>query len=327
MRAGGIIRIIVGLVIALVLTAFLVTALSGQNLFERLGWDGDWSGFPFYYRSNTQTSVDDGSTVVSDTESIPAADINEIKIDWVAGSVEIRVGEGDEITFYETANRELTDAQKMRYTLSESGQLKIKYCADMENVFDWFNSASYNMPSKALVITVPASMLGSLDRLDIEVVSAEVTVDGVYGTKTAISSVSGGIQALNLTCKELDLDSTSGKVACENCTADKMDASSVSGSIVLDGVFQEVKTENVSGSTHIACATQPDDIDADSVSGSITILLPENAGFIAQLDTVSGGLSCEFSGTMSDKMVVVGDGSAKYSFETVSGSIHIEQYE
>ncbi len=325
MRAGGIIRIIVGLIIAAVLTAFLVMALGGQNLFERLGWNGNWNGFPFYYRSSTQNSVDDGSKVVSDTESIPASSVSKIKIDWVAGSVEVRVGEGDEVTFTETSNRDLTDAQKMRYTLSDSGELRIKYCADLENIFDWFNTNGYNMPSKALVITVPASLANSLDRLDIEVVSAEVTVDGVYGTKTAVSSVSGSVQALNLICRELDLDSTSGRVSCENCTVDDLDANSVSGSIVLDGTFQKVRTETVSGSTRIACATQPDDINADSVSGSITVQLPENASFIAKLDTVSGGLSCAFSGTMSDKMVVVGDGSAKYSFETVSGSIKIEQ--
>lgn len=326
MRAGGIIRIVVGLVVAAVLTAFLVMALGGQNLFERLGWNGNWNGFPFYYRSTTQNSVDDGSKVVSDTESIPASSISKIKVDWVAGSVEVRVGEGDQVTFNETANRALTDAQKMRYTLSDNGELRIKYCADLENVFDWFNNSNFNMPSKALVITVPASLAGSLDRLDIEVVSAYVTVDGVYGTKTAISSVSGNVLARNLTCKNLDLDSTSGEVACENCTVDDMSANSVSGRINIDGMFQKVDTENVSGSTRIACATQPNDVNASSVSGEITVLLPESAGFIAKLDTVSGGLSCEFSGTMSDTMVVVGDGSAKYDFETVSGDIRIQQY-
>jgi hypothetical protein len=326
MRAGGIIRIIVGLVVAAVLTAFLVMALGGQNLFQRLGWNGNWNGFPFYYRSNTSANFDDGFTVVSDTESIPASSVSKIKVDWVAGSVEVRVGDGDQITFYETASRELTDAQKMRYTLSDNGELRIKYCVDLENIFDWFNSNSYNVPSKALVITVPASLTGSLDQVNIESVSAEVTLDGVYGTKTAVSTVSGSVQALNLVCSKLDLGSTSGKVACENCTVDELDAGSVSGSIVLDGSFRDVDTENVSGSTRIACATQPEDINADSVSGSITILLPENAGFSAKLDTVSGSLSCAFAGTMSDTMVVVGDGSAKYSFETVSGSIRIEQY-
>lgn len=325
MRAGGIIRIIVGLVVAVVLTAFLVMAIGGQNLFERLGWNGNWSGFPFYYRSNTQTSIGDGSTIVSDTESIPAAEIKDIKIDWVAGSVEIRVGEGDEITFYETARKELTDAQKMRYTISASGQLRINYCADLDTIFNWFDNANYNMPSKALVMTIPASMLGSLDKLDVDVVSAKVIVDGVYGTKTDLSTVSGEINAKNLVCRELDLESTSGRIVTENCVADEVDANAVSGSIRLSGTFNDVDAENVSGDTTIICANVPNKIKADGVSGNVTLKLPENAGFTAKLDTVSGGLSCAFSGTMSDKMVVVGDGSASYRFNTVSGSIRIEQ--
>jgi len=325
MRAGGIIRIIVGLVVAAVLTAFLVMALGGQNLFERLGWSGNWSGFPFYYRSNNQSTIDDGSKIVSDTESIAASSVSQIKIDWVAGSVDIRVGEGDEITFYETANRALTDAQKMRYTLSGSGQLSIKYCADLENVFDWFNNLNYNMPSKALVITVPASMLGSLDRLVIDVVSAEVTVDGAYATDMDINSVSGGVEALNLTCSTLDLGSTSGRIVTENCVADEVDVNAVSGNIRLSGTFNDIKTENVSGDTSITCANVPEKISADGVSGNVTLKLPETAGFTAKLDSVSGGLSCAFPGTLSDKMVVVGDGSASYRFNTVSGSIRIEQ--
>lgn len=325
MRAGGIIRIIVGLVVAAVLTAFLVMALGGQNLFERLGWNGNWNGFPFYYSSNNQSSIDDGSKIVSDTESIAASSVSQIKIDWVAGSVDIRVGEGDQITFYETANRALTDAQKMRYTLSSSGQLSIKYCADLENVFDWFNNANYNMPSKALVITVPASMIGSLDRLAIDVVSAEVTVDSVYGNETKINSVSGGIEALNLNCSTLDLESTSGRIATENCVAENVDVNAVSGNIRLSGTFNEVDTENVSGDTSITSTIAPEKINADGVSGNVTISLPSTAEFTAKLDSVSGGLSCSFPGTLSDKMVVVGNGSASYRFNTVSGSIRIEQ--
>ena len=63
----------------------------------------------------------------------------------------------------------------------------------------------------------------------------------------------------------------------------------------------------------------------DGVSGRITIALPETAGFTAKLDTVSGSLSCAFPGTLGSDLVVVGDGNADYSFDTVSGSVSIDK--
>lgn len=325
MRAGGIIRIIVGLVIAALLTAFLVAALSGVNLFEKFGWNTGWNNG--WLRSGSVSTVNDGSTVVSETAAVPAASVNEIKIGWVAGSVEIRVGEGDQITFYETANRALTDAQKMRYTLSSGGVLQIKYSADVEDVFDWFDRDTYNMPAKALVVMVPASLIGTLDTLDIDTVSARVDVDGVYGGETKLNTVSGAIVAANIACENLKLSSTSGSVKAEACQADKLDLGNVSGSLRAEGVFGQIDAESVSGEVRLTCAAAPGKISAESVSGSVNVQLPEGAGFTAKLDSVSGGLSCTFPGTLSDKMVVVGDGSANYRFNTVSGSIRIEQYQ
>lgn len=325
MRTGGIIRIIVGLVIAVVLTIFLVGALSGFNLFEKLGWHTGWS--TGWFRSGTEASVDDGSTVVSETASVPAAGVSRINVNWVSGNVEVRVGDGDQITFFETASRALTDAQKMRYTVSPSGVLQIKFCAELDNVMNWFENGNYNMPDKALVLTVPASMLGSLDTLNIDSVSARLEVDGVYGAETILDTVSGKAAVTNIDCEQLRLNSTSGTLQCDACKAEKLNLDSVSGNIRVNGTFTQISAETVSGEVRIACVTAPEKINVDSVSGSVNVQLPENAGFTAKLDTVSGSLSCEFPGTLSDKMVVVGDGSAAYRFDTVSGSIRIEQYE
>ena len=76
MRTGGIIRIIVGLIVAVILTAFLIGALTGFNLFEKLGWHVGWGSG--WFRSGTEAFVDDGSTVVSETASVPAAGVSRI---------------------------------------------------------------------------------------------------------------------------------------------------------------------------------------------------------------------------------------------------------
>lgn len=327
MRTAGIIRIIIGLVIAVLLTAILLAGLFGQNLFQRLGWNSYGIRGWFFNDSSIVTSsgvnTDSGESTVTDTASVSAADVREIQIDWVSGSINVRVGTGDEVVFYETANRTLTDEQKMRYSLSTSGVLQISFREDVDNIFNWF-SVDSNMPSKALIVEVPASLAGQLDNLDIDNVSARIEVNGVYGNKTEINSVSGSINCTDLVCNELELSSTSGSIACENCTVDKLQMNNVSGSMRAEGEFMDVQIETVSGSAKLESRTAPDEINGDSVSGKITVILPEDSGFTAKLDTVSGSLNCEFPGTLSDKKIVSGDGSSDYRFNSVSGGISIE---
>ena len=127
MRTAGIIRIIIGLILAVLLTAILVVLLTGHNIFSNLGWNGGWINNLIDRAVYTSGGINDDTNeiVVSDQASIPADSIQKIKIDWVAGSVELRVGAGSEITFSESSYRNLTERQKMRYSVSADGVLKI----------------------------------------------------------------------------------------------------------------------------------------------------------------------------------------------------------
>jgi len=326
MKAAGIIRIIVGLVIAVLLTAILVVLLTGNNIFARLGEEGSWVDRVFdratYYSGGV--NEDSNAVIVSDEARVPASNIKKIKIDWVAGGITLRVGTGEDIVFSESSNRDLTERQKMRYTVSESGTLQINYCENLDNIFNWF-SLDANMPAKALVMEVPASLIGLLADLEIDTVSSNIDLSGVYGSKTNLSTVSGEIRCADIASPDLYLSSTSGTILCENTTASDLEIDNVSGGIRLGGEFEHIDVDTVSGSVQIAAANVPKSIDVDGVSGRITIALPETAGFTARLDTVSGALSCAFPGTLGSDLVVVGDGSADYSFDTVSGSVSIDK--
>lgn len=326
MRAAGIIRIIVGLVIAALLTAILVVLLTGNNIFARFGAGGSWIDRMIdrttYYSGGVNDDTDE--VIVSDQASVPAGDITKIKVDWVAGSVNLRVGSSDEIVFSESSYRNLTDRQKMRYTVSDSGVLQIHFCEDLENIFDWFN-VDANMPAKTLTLEVPASLVGKLSELDIETVSANIDLSGVYGSKNDLSSVSGEIRCTDVAAEDLKLGSTSGSLVCDNATAAMLTLNNVSGSIRVAGEFTRVDAESVSGTINLAFTNTPDRITVDNVSGNITVALPEGTNFTAKYDSVSGSLSCAFPGTIGSDQVVVGDGTASYRFNTVSGSLKIEK--
>lgn len=326
MKAAGIIRIIVGLVIAALLTAILVVLLTGNNILSRMGTEGSWinrfvNGVTYY---SGGVDEDSDAIIVSEQASVPAENITKIKIDWVAGSVNLRVGTSDDIVFSESSYRNLTDRQKMRYTVSDSGVLQIHFCENLENIFDWFNLDA-NMPAKTLTMEVPASLIGMLNEVEIDTVSANIDLSGVYGSKTDLSTVSGEVRCADVEVNDLKLSSTSGALITENTKADKVEVDNVSGSIRLEGEFADIDVDTVSGDTKLSLAVSPERIDVDGVSGSVTVALPEGANFTARLDTVSGTLSCAFPGTLGSDLVVVGDGTANYRFNSVSGSVKIEK--
>lgn len=326
MRTAGIIRIVVGLVIAVLLTAILIVLLTGNNIFRKVGWDGGWIGRIVERATYTsgRMGYDSNEVIVSDQANVPADGIKKLDISWVAGNVDLRVGSGSEIVFYESSYMTLTDRQKMRYSVSDSGTLQIRYCEDLDNVFNWF-SLDANVPSKQLTVEVPASLIGSLTGVEIDAVSAKVDLSGVYGEKTEITTVSGEILCADVACSELQLASTSGGIVCENCTVGALKLNNVSGGIRAEGAFDTIKAESVSGSVRLSCANVPETINIDGVSGSVALALPEGAGFTAKLDSVSGSISCDFPGTLGEDVVVVGDGSAGYRINTVSGSLKIEK--
>ena len=326
MKAAAIIRIIVGLVIAVLLTAILVVVLTGNNIFARLGWNNNWVD-RFTDRttySSGGVNGDNNEVVVSDKASVDAASIKKIKIGWTSGSVNVRVGTTDEIVFSESSYRTLTDRQKMRYTISDSGVLEIHFSEDFESFFGWLN-VDASMPAKTLTLEVPASLMVQLEKLEVESVSANIDLSGVYGANTDLSSVSGEIRCADVATQDLELSTTSGSIVCENCTADKLEIDNVSGSIRAEGEFTRAKADTVSGEVKLLFATAPDEVTADSVSGNITLALPEGTGFTAKLDTVSGSLSCAFAGTLGSDLVVVGDGGVSYRCSTVSGNLNIEK--
>jgi len=320
MRTGGIIRILVGLIVAVLLTALLVLTLSGVNVFQRFGY-GEWNR---WRNAGVSGASDTASIGTGETVSIAAGDVREIGIDWMAGGVELRVGEGEEIVFYETANADLTDEMRMRYSLT-NGKLNIQYWYNAERAWNWLNFGGNNWPTKRLTITVPASLMERLSELEIDTVSADIDIDGAYGRQTSLESVSGNIEAKNLAGNELEFSTTSGTLKAENCVARSLEVGSVSGSATIEGAFESVELESVSGSVKLQCLSTPVRLESDSVSGDVTIQLPADSGFTARLDTVSGRLTCELPGTMSDKRIVCGDGSAQYRINSVSGSVRIQQ--
>lgn len=208
--------------------------------------------------------------------SVSTDGISRIRIDWVAGDVEIVSGTGSAISIAETASVTLSADEQLRFQVKD-GQLCIAYCKS--------GIRTTSLKGKTLTVTVPEALAASLKELDVEVVSSDVRVSGI----------SGG---------ELELDMVSGNPTVEKGSFGEVDINSVSGSATLrlDAMPDKIDFDSVSGNLHVVLPKEGASFSLthDTVSGGVKCALPvtvEGKRYIygdgackIDCDTVSGGV-------------------------------------
>ncbi len=313
MKISAIIRMITGSLIAIFLVLLLAFGLRDGNIF----------GFMHNFSFSTNIGVSSRSYQNSEAyaiggNSIAAQDINDIEVNWLAGNVKILAYEGDEITFSETSTSALTEAEKLRY-LVKDGKLTIQFSAPSRGLRMFFNST----PEKTLELKVPQQLATSLNRLMLDSVSAQLDLQNISAKELALYTVSGPIYLTNSSCNTLTAESVSGEIIFKAVSADTLTAENVSGAAELNGSFNDLDYESVSGSVSIDSEQALGNYQIETVSGSIKLAIPENPGFTVDYETVSGSFSCDFPTTSRKQQAIYKDGKALLDLETVSGSIKI----
>lgn len=277
-------------VVKIVCWSLVAVILTGVLTFT-IGMNDGWN-IPMFRSNYIGNNTDD--SYVSNQSTADANVVNKINIDWLSGEIKIVKGEGDTIRFTESSSSELNDRTAL-VSKVEGNELKIGFTRDGRGV-------RLKNLSKDLTVTVPKDLLN----LDIETVSGETSVS-------------------NITVNEFDIEKVSGRLVTDNLVANKVDFESVSGSTDLKGSFNSINGNTVSGSVDIESLVCPSRIDIESVSGSTEILIPENDGFTARSDRMSGGIKTDFESQYSGKTIVYKNGGASFGFEGVSGSVTINR--
>lgn len=186
-------------------------------------------------------------------------------------------------------------------------------------------------------------------RLILEAVSGDITAKGSQGEIEASSvsgdvdvtdgaravsaeAVSGNVHAAQVN-GSLRAESVSGDLRIENVTGD-LEASSVSGNIRMAGIqSKDVRTETVSGDIIYNGTIEPSGrYGFESHSGTLRLNIPRGAGAQFSVETFSGDLQTDFPVTISGRTAIrregrveftIGDGRAKVTAQTFSGSIMI----
>lgn len=246
----------------------------------------------------------DGSYSVGYTSShegsISAEDIRNIEIEWVSGSITVVPGDTDLIMWKETVYSESTKPMIFKQV---GDTLHIQFSESTVQIGINLNNIN-NVGSKDLVITVPSDWI-----------CEELTID----------SVSADVDVSNLTCKEIELSNVSGTSEFENCNADALNLETVSGGITYRGQLTTLECESVSADCEIYATNHPSSISMDGVSCDLTLYLPEDCGFTANVDSMSGDFSSNFPTTSKGGAHVYGDGSCRIESDSMSGDINIRK--
>ena len=203
---------------------------------------------------------------------------------------------GDSATGYisETFSVEPARVREIEVDWLGGDTLKIDFCRS--------GHLLSSSPEKQLVLSIPRSL--TLEKFEADTTAAAVNVTGLHTQTVDISTVSGGVD-LAAEAYEIDISTTGG---CAAVDADfyQLDFSTVSGSLTL--TMQRAA-----------------EVDAETVSGGVTIHLPPSSyGFALDFETVSGTPEIAFDANGGDGHWTYGDKASTLNIDTVSGNLSLD---
>lgn len=253
--------------------------------------DALWDASSATYTFCTQAA--DAAGYVSETFSVEPARVREIEVDWLGGSVMVVLTDDDSLSFAEMAYQDVPEEQRLSYAL-DGDTLKIDFCRS--------GHLLSSSPEKQLVLSIPRGL--TLEKFEADTTAAAVNVTGLHTQTVDISTVSGGVD-LAAEAYEIDISTTGG---CAAVDADfyQLDFSAVSGSLTL--TMQRAA-----------------EVDAETVSGGVTIHLPPSSyGFALDFETVSGTPEIAFDANGGDGHWTYGDKASTLTVDTASGNLSLD---
>lgn len=232
--------------------------------------------------------------------SIDPVSIRKINIEWVVGDIYITAVEGiDQIQISESH----VDEEKYLMNVTEdNGKLTVQFCKE---TFKGFGINLGNAVSKDLTVCVPADWV--CRELQLEVASADVTLE-------------------NIQISEMDFDGASGTCNFVNCTVADLDIDTASGDVTFFGSLTRLDFDAASASFSGHLTNYPSQIDMDGMSGDLELTLPEDCGFTVTMDGLSSHFSTDFAySEHRDRTYVSGDGACRIDVDGISSDVYIHK--
>ncbi len=225
--------------------------------------------------------------------------IQEIEIEWLAGSIMIRPTEADEIAFRE---EDIGGSEKTMQWKIQGDKLIIRYAEDKK--FSLKAGLDWKDEHKNLIVEVPADW-------------------ACRSLKVAAAAAS--LNANTLTIREMEFDGASGACSFDNCTVEKLDLDTASGNVRFTGSLQQLDCDAVSADILLELNNVPRSIDLDTASGDLEVTLPADAGFTVTLDAMSSEFQSDFDTISRNGSYIAGNGRCSIDVDAMSGDVTIRK--
>ncbi len=230
--------------------------------------------------------------------SIPLTNIKSMMIKTVGTDIKLIPGSGDQIQA--TLDGQFPVEKPELALVSETkGNILTIHTEekDKSNSLKWDGNTS----GRSLTLLVPKTTFEKLKSMSVDTVSGE--------TKILITAI-----------PQLALKSVSGNIQFKGDVTETLSLVSVSGKIDVEGKIAQIAGESVSGSFEMKLASLSQNAKLHSISGAITLNLPEKSQVEIQASSMSGQKDIEslFKSKATDRGFI--------SAKTVSGNIKIKKF-
>ncbi|WP_029291312.1 DUF4097 family beta strand repeat-containing protein [Cellulomonas sp. HZM] len=258
------------------------------------------------------------SWVVSGPQIIEVEQVRALRVQLVGGRVDV-VAHDEPVTRIEV---HAVDGRPLEVGLDD-GELRVGYVFTLGG-WEGFVEKFRNFRDKDRAdvhIAVPRDVAAKLGT-----VSADGLLAGVQ-EDASVSTVSGSL-VTDGTRGKLGANTVSGEIVVRDHTG-TLKLNTVSGDLSASGELTLVQANSVSGALTLDVTTSSSSVSASTVSGDVTLRLPQDKGVRVQAQSVSGRLVLdgqEYKGSRPGQRKIdltSGDGACFVSAHTVSGHVTV----
>lgn len=241
--------------------------------------------------------------------------VKSLDINWASGNVKVSRHDLNTVVVTETSDDDLKEAQEV-HTWLDGDVLRIQFCKSGESFI-------FKSVEKKLEITIPKDM--DLKDLSFNGSSTDCSFQDISADTFDLETSSGDITLVQTgESSSINAEASSGEIDITAETVDDIDAEVSSGKIdITANNAKSVSADSSSGNITLHFANVPAETKAKASSGDITIYVPEDSDFAADVDTSSGDFDSDIALAKNGSTYTSGNGSNKMDLETSSGDIEI----
>lgn len=225
--------------------------------------------------------------------------INEIDIDWIVGNIYIEKSSNHEIIIRENIDIDIEEQYKMHYLLKDD-VLDVKYTSSLQ-------SLNYKFKNKDLYVYLPSE----IKKININNVSADISINNVNIDSLTINSVSGYINIDSNVNNQLKIDNISGEI------------------ILMNNKVSTCEVNSVSGNIGMSYSMIPTTMNVSTTSASLTLYLNSNDCLNVNYTSISGQFISDIEFIKEESYYIINSSNMQseknYKINTVSGNLKIRK--